>query len=127
MRPQLRALTKHQLSTLKRRVYSANYRAYREYGREEKLTLENILQLLREPTCVYCGRRLTASTLSLDHVQPLGAGGSNSIDNIVLSCRRDNRYKRAIPAALYKEFLEHLGGFRQLFFENYRPQSYRRG
>lgn len=122
----MRALSKRQLATLKRRVYSANYRAYREYGREEKITLEDVLQLLDNPTCAYCGRKLTASTLSLDHVNPLGDGGSNAIDNIVLSCRRDNRYKRAIPARVYKEFLEHLGGFRQLFFENYRPNSFRR-
>jgi 5-methylcytosine-specific restriction endonuclease McrA len=122
-----RALSKKQLSTLKRRVYSANYRAYREYGREEKITLEEVLALLaKDPTCVYCNRRISASTLSLDHLVPLAHDGKNSIDNIVLSCRRDNRFKRAIPATLYKEFLEHLGGFQELFFANYRPQSYRR-
>lgn len=122
-------LTKQQLSALKRRCYSANYRAHREYGREDTLSADQLLALwISRPLCEYCDRRLTPSTLSPDHKIPLAAGGANSISNIVLACRRCNRYKRAMPAQDYKDFLQllKLNGFEQLFFQNYRPQSYRR-
>lgn len=122
-------MTKRQLSLIKRRVYSANYRASREYGREEQLTVDEVLQLIAEdPHCFYCSRKLTPSKLSLDHKIPLAHAGSNSIDNIVLSCRRDNRYKRALSAAEYQRFLVvlHDHDLVELFFANYRPQSYRR-
>jgi 5-methylcytosine-specific restriction endonuclease McrA len=124
-----RQLTKRQLAILRRRVYSANYRARRQYERTEELDLEEILALFAiAPHCYYCSRKLTPSTLSLDHKVPLGTGGSNSISNIVLSCRRDNRYKSALPAERYQAFLAHLqaGGFLELFFSQYRPHAFRR-
>ena len=49
--------------------------------------------------CVYCGNSLEAgASLSLDHVTPHSAGGSNSETNLVTCCRHCNsvRQDRAI-------------------------------
>jgi len=125
----MRALSKQQLATLKRRVYSANYRASREYDREDTISLEDVLGLFtKNQLCAYCQRKLTPSTLSLDHRIPLVAGGSNTAGNIELVCRRDNRYKSAIPAEQYTAFLKHLGEeWSSFFFSHYRPHNHRRG
>jgi 5-methylcytosine-specific restriction endonuclease McrA len=36
--------------------------------------------------CQYCGKRFTASELSLDHVVPISRGGRSSWDNVVCAC-----------------------------------------
>jgi hypothetical protein len=44
--------------------------------------------------CLWCGRVLPASRLTLDHVVPRSAGGSNQMANLCLACRRCNRDRR---------------------------------
>lgn len=36
--------------------------------------------------CQYCGKRFTASELSLDHVVPISRGGRSSWENVVCAC-----------------------------------------
>lgn len=36
--------------------------------------------------CQYCGKRFTASELSLDHVTPISRGGRSSWENVVCAC-----------------------------------------
>ncbi len=36
--------------------------------------------------CRWCGRKITLETSSLDHIKPLGAGGTDSISNFAASC-----------------------------------------
>lgn len=43
-----------------------------------------------EHRCQYCGRRLPASQLSLDHVIPRSRGGETTWDNVVCACLRCN-------------------------------------
>lgn len=126
-----RQLTKRQLSILRRRVYSANYRAQHDYDQPGRLDLEGLVSWFEtgvDVNCAYCNKKLTPSTVSLDHTIPFAEGGTNTWENISLACRKCNRYKRAISAVMFRGFLAHLanGGFLQLFFANYRPQSYRR-
>mgnify|MGYP002623078043 CR=1 FL=1 len=40
--------------------------------------------------CGYCGRELTVEESTLEHVLPLSKGGVDSMDNLILSCRRCN-------------------------------------
>lgn len=123
----MRKLTSRQLAVLKRRIYSANYRALRDFGLREQLDLATLLGLLDQAECAYCQRYLTPGTLSLDHVIPLSAGGENAWSNIALACRKCNRYKSAIPAADYRDFLTHLGErWTNFFFSHYRPHGHRR-
>jgi len=48
---------------------------------------------LFDSCCAYCGLR---GPLTRDHVIPLARGGSNSIDNIVPSCRKCNARKNVV-------------------------------
>ena len=45
-------------------------------------------------TCEYCQEDITErSNLTLDHVVPLSKGGSNEVDNILISCTECNLKK----------------------------------
>lgn len=68
---------------------NANRRA-REYGARGELTKEEVRSVLEGKSCHYCGGD---HLLGLDHVVPLHAKGSNSIENIVLACRSCNASK----------------------------------
>lgn len=43
-----------------------------------------------EHRCQYCGRRLPASQLSLDHIIPRSRGGETTWDNVVCACLKCN-------------------------------------
>lgn len=43
-----------------------------------------------EHCCQYCGRRMPAAQLSLDHVIPRSRGGTTTWDNVVCACLRCN-------------------------------------
>lgn len=44
-------------------------------------------------TCLYCGKALTDSTGTIDHIQPVSRKGKNSWDNVVAACIKCNRKK----------------------------------
>lgn len=52
--------------------------------------------------CHYCGKRITDSEITLDHVKPVARGGSNYVSNLVPCCERCNRKK---GSASYAEFI----------------------
>lgn len=58
-------------------------------------------------TCVYCGSDVHA--LSVDHVVPQSAGGTNLPANLVTSCMPCNEFKAGWPADLYAILLEREG------------------
>lgn len=47
--------------------------------------------------CQYCGEKLSASSLTIDHVVPRAMGGKTSWNNCVASCRPCNRKKGCMP------------------------------
>jgi HNH endonuclease len=47
--------------------------------------------------CRYCGKQLTRFTCTLDHVTPVAAGGTNSLDNLVTACLGCNSRKHQRP------------------------------
>lgn len=47
--------------------------------------------LAQDPRCRWCGCALTFETSTLDHVVPLGRGGTNRRDNLVLACSPCNQ------------------------------------
>lgn len=57
--------------------------------REVKFNRRNLFARDRN-TCQYCGKRFSASELSLDHVIPRAQGGTATWDNIVCACLRCN-------------------------------------
>ncbi len=44
-------------------------------------------------TCQYCGRRAPEILLQIDHIDPVAAGGSNAILNLITSCEECNAGK----------------------------------
>src|SRR4051794_39811454 len=51
--------------------------------------------LLRDNfSCQYCGQRLSAHMLTLDHVIPRAHGGTTTWENVVAACKRCNSWKR---------------------------------
>lgn len=93
------------------------------YERKE-LSRKNIL--LRDGyCCLYCGRKMPASELTIDHVIPRAKGGRTSWDNVVTCCRRCNtrkgnqtpdeagmtllKHPRALSWRVGHQILAHLG------------------
>jgi 5-methylcytosine-specific restriction endonuclease McrA len=63
------------------------------YGRVPVTTLRlsrRNVYLRDDYTCQYCGQRMTARDLNLDHVLPRSHGGRATWENLVTSCRRCN-------------------------------------
>jgi 5-methylcytosine-specific restriction endonuclease McrA len=56
------------------------------------LSRKNIL-LRDRNTCQYCGTVLSASDLTLDHVNPRSRGGTSTWENLVACCHECNRRK----------------------------------
>jgi 5-methylcytosine-specific restriction endonuclease McrA len=53
---------------------------------------------LHGPVCAYCGRRVAASTITLDHVAPRrGRSAYDRRDNLVLACEDCNGAKADMP------------------------------
>ena len=46
-----------------------------------------------EYRCQYCGRRLPARLLTVDHIKPRSRGGGHTWDNVVAACPTCNRRK----------------------------------
>jgi len=47
--------------------------------------------------CMYCGAHPPAVLLQVDHIEPVAAGGSNDMDNLVTACQPCNLGKSATP------------------------------
>lgn len=86
-------------------------RRARKLGGEGSYTIEELNALFeqQEGFCYYCKELLYSSfdkQIHVEHMTPLCRGGTNSIDNIVLSCSKCNFSKHTKTA---EEFLAQLG------------------
>lgn len=71
------------------------------------LTQDAVRRLFRESTsCFYCGHDYSRSRRSLDHIEPLSAGGLHGVGNVIVCCLECNRAKRARAFAEWVEELE---------------------
>lgn len=72
--------------------YWVNVNKKSMYQRLSMPSMKNIL--IRDNfTCQYCGKRLSFRTATKDHLIPLSKGGTNTIENIVSSCKHCNLLK----------------------------------
>ena len=68
------------------------FRRVRQRGRAVRFSRFNVL--LRDRfTCQYCGDRVPAKELTLDHVVPRARGGPTRWTNVVAACRPCNHHK----------------------------------
>lgn len=75
-------------------------RIARKHAADGNYTADDVRSLyeLQEGRCVYCGMRIfmdIAKDVHVDHVLPLSRGGSNSPDNLALTCSSCNHSKGA--------------------------------
>ncbi len=70
-------------------------------------------QQLQAGVCHYCGRKVGADALTMDHVVPVSRGGTSTRGNVVPACAACNKTKKYLtPAEQILEELERdsLGG-----------------
>jgi 5-methylcytosine-specific restriction endonuclease McrA len=58
--------------------------------------------------CYYCGRRVPASELTMDHKIPLSRGGTSDKSNIVPACKECNNKKKYLLPWEWEEYLKRL-------------------
>lgn len=86
------------------RSIKAAYRALnreqrRRYGRERWRTMAadvdaGVISVIRADPCAYCGSR---TDITIDHIEPLVAGGEHVPENVTAACRPCNASKRDRP------------------------------
>lgn len=59
-------------------------------------------------TCHYCGKRVTAAELTMDHIVPLVRGGRSVKDNLVPSCKTCNTKKKTLLPLEWEEYMTGL-------------------
>lgn len=59
------------------------------------------------PQCYYC--KTKHRELTRDHKFPLGRGGADTQDNVVLACGRCNRVKADMTEAEFRRYIELYG------------------
>ena len=52
--------------------------------------------------CMYCGKKVSISNMSFDHVKPKSLGGRTCWENIVIACTRCNSDKGNKPVGAFK-------------------------
>lgn len=65
-------------------------RRVRKLGRISNMDAKSVLDA-SNGICYWCGKK--AEKIELDHYVPISKGGSNSVDNLVVSCKKCNRSK----------------------------------
>jgi 5-methylcytosine-specific restriction endonuclease McrA len=58
--------------------------------------------------CHYCGQRLPARELTMDHVVPIARGGRSTRSNVVPCCKACNNKKQHLLPSEWQEYLEAL-------------------
>ena len=64
---------------------------------ERKERIEDVMYeltyALREPVCIYCGRRLKRKDCTIDHRFPRSTGGVSIVNNLFIACAMCNSKK----------------------------------
>jgi 5-methylcytosine-specific restriction enzyme A len=75
----------------------------REYFKINKNRLRNIVFARDGGSCHYCDKKLFWDTITLDHKTPLGRGGNNYPQNIVIACSDCGKLKGNMTEKEFKE------------------------
>ncbi len=68
------------------------------------------MRKVAEGVCYYCGQKVGAANLTMDHVIPLSRGGKSHKGNIVPCCKDCNNRKKYLIPVEWQEFLNRLSG-----------------
>jgi 5-methylcytosine-specific restriction endonuclease McrA len=58
--------------------------------------------------CYYCGRKIPASQLTMDHIVPIARGGKSSKGNVVPACKSCNTQKKQLLPMEWESYLNNF-------------------
>jgi 5-methylcytosine-specific restriction protein A len=58
--------------------------------------------------CYYCRRQVRPAALTMDHIVPLGRGGTSIRGNVVPACKECNTRKRSMLPLEWQQYLDAL-------------------
>ncbi|HBH01882.1 MAG: HNH endonuclease [Candidatus Rokubacteria bacterium RBG_16_73_20] len=64
---------------------------------------------IADGVCHYCRRRVGRTSLTMDHLVPLGRGGRTTRGNVAPACKACNTKKRSLVPVEWEEYLRSLG------------------
>lgn len=59
--------------------------------------------------CYYCRRQVEPRALTMDHIVPLGRGGTSVRGNVVPACKDCNTRKKSLLPVEWRDYLDALG------------------
>jgi 5-methylcytosine-specific restriction endonuclease McrA len=59
--------------------------------------------------CYYCGNRVPAKELTMDHIVPIARGGRTTKGNLATACKDCNNKKKQLLPMEWEAYLELLG------------------
>lgn len=68
---------------------------------EDTLTLIDVLWVLSEKECAYCGEEIEEKSRTLDHITPMKYYGGNTFSNVTMACASCNRIKNDLPVIMH--------------------------
>ena len=63
---------------------------------------------IQKGLCSYCGKKVGADQLTMDHIVPISRGGRSNKGNIVPSCKECNSKKKYLLPIEWEEYLNSL-------------------
>lgn len=91
-----------------------NFLSIEEFIKKEKEKARKLRQTrwwrrqLERGICYYCGRRVGAKNLTMDHKIPLSRGGTSDRVNIVPCCKDCNNKKKYLLPWEWDEYIKNL-------------------
>lgn len=64
---------------------------------------------IADGVCYYCRRRVGSRKLTMDHLIPLGRGGTSIRGNVVPACKECNTRKRSMVPVEWQDYVRGLG------------------
>jgi 5-methylcytosine-specific restriction protein A len=59
--------------------------------------------------CYYCRRQVGPAALTMDHIVPLGRGGTSVRGNVTPACKDCNNRKKGMLPVEWREYVDSLG------------------
>jgi 5-methylcytosine-specific restriction endonuclease McrA len=59
--------------------------------------------------CYYCGRKIPAQELTMDHIVPISRGGKSTKGNVLPCCKECNNQKKQLLPMEWQEYLKGFG------------------
>ena len=78
--------------------------------KRKKLTKEERIEIYNrfDGRCGYCGEKIDIKDMQVDHIVALRVGGTDTLDNMICSCRSCNHYKSTYTLEIFKKQLQEI-------------------